>query len=229
MGSKPLRQPELPFEQAAAEPAEAAAPSETSGASALRPSVTPPALSSGVLPHIEYVRHPRARRYLIRVRLDGTVRATIPRGGSKRDAVRFVRAQAAWILGQLTAAAQLRATRPPRRPAADLRAQRARARRELPARLLELAARFDLTVKKVSIRNQRWRWGSCSRQAHICLNWRLIEMPEWVRDYVLIHELMHLRRMDHSPAFWRHVAAACPEYREARLWLRRHGRGLSED
>jgi predicted metal-dependent hydrolase len=53
-------------------------------------------------------------------------------------------------------------------------------------------------------------------------------MPEWVRDYVLIHELMHLRRMDHSPAFWTHVGAACPDYQRAREWLRAHGQGLAE-
>ena len=55
---------------------------------------------------------------------------------------------------------------------------------------------------------------------HICLNWRLVTMPEWVRDYVLIHELMHLKRMDHSRKFWKLVAAACPNYREARLAAR---------
>ena len=48
-------------------------------------------------------------------------------------------------------------------------------------------------------------------------------MPDWVRDYVIVHELMHLKRMDHSPAYWRLVAAACPGYREARQWLRAHG------
>jgi predicted metal-dependent hydrolase len=58
------------------------------------------------------------------------------------------------------------------------------------------------------------------------LNWRLVRMPEWVRDYVLIHELMHLRRMDHSPAYWKHVAAACPAYKAARAWLRANGRSL---
>ena len=99
---------------------------------------------------------------------------------------------------------------------------RDRAKRELPPRLLELAAQHGLTVSRVSIRNQRWRWGSCSRTGHICLNWRLVEMPEAVRDYVLIHELMHLKRMDHSPAFWKLVAAACPEYKKARAWLRSH-------
>lgn len=184
-----------------------------------RDSSSPPAHAS---PSIEYVRHPRAKRYLIRVRADGTVRATIPRWGSKRQAVRFVETQAEWIAQQQVAAARRRAARPPAPAAHELREARARAERILPARLLELANRFGVAVGKVSIRNQRWRWGSCSRHGHICLNWRLVDMPEWVRDYVLIHELMHLRRMDHSPAFWKHVAVACPDYQRARRWLREH-------
>ena len=57
-------------------------------------------------------------------------------------------------------------------------------------------------------------------------DWRLVMMPEAVRDYVLIHELMHLKRMDHSPKFWKLVAAACPDYQDARLWLRRASRTL---
>jgi predicted metal-dependent hydrolase len=96
----------------------------------------------------------------------------------------------------------------------------ARAKRELPPRLLALAADLGLSVTRVSVRNQRWRWGSCSRRGHICLNWRLVEMPAWVRDYVMVHELMHLRRMDHSKRFWKLVAAACPDYERARAWLR---------
>jgi predicted metal-dependent hydrolase len=83
-----------------------------------------------------------------------------------------------------------------------------------------------MTVTGVSIRNQRTRWGSCGRDGNISLNWRLVLMPPAVRDYVLIHELMHLRRLDHSPAYWKLVAAACPGYREARQWLRSHGPAL---
>ena len=67
-----------------------------------------------------------------------------------------------------------------------------------------------LQVSRVSVRNQRSRWGSCSPSGHICLNWRLVLMPDDVRDYVLIHELMHLRRLDHSRHFWRLVAACVP-------------------
>ena len=78
----------------------------------------------------------------------------------------------------------------------------------------------QVEVSRVSVRNQKWRWGSCSRRGHICLNWRLVLMPEWVRDYVMIHELMHLRRLDHSARFWKLVERVCPDYRRAREWLR---------
>ena len=106
------------------------------------------------------------------------------------------------------------------------RVLRARARRELPAALLSLAATHGITVSRVTIRNQASRWGSCSRQGGIALNWRLVQTPPWVRDYVLLHELMHRRELNHSPRFWRHVAAVCPRYVEARRWLRVEGAQL---
>lgn len=172
---------------------------------------------------LTFVRHPRARRYLIHVQFDGTVRVTIPRWGSRREAEAFAARERVWIDRQLAHAVD---TPHPGEalPEAQIAELRARARRELPARLLELATRHGLAVSRVSVRNQRWRWGSCSPHGHICLNWRLIAMPDWVRDYVLIHELMHLKRMDHSPAFWRLVARACPEYEAARRHLRQHRR-----
>lgn len=178
---------------------------------------------------VAYIRHPRAKRYVIRVRPDGSVRVSIPRWGGRREAARFVSEQGEWIASQRARLVRERASRPPAPSAEALRALRARAKRELPARLLALAEVHGLTVAKISIRNQRGRWGSCSRRAHICLNWRLMEMPAWVCDYVLIHELMHLRRLDHSPAFWAHVALACPDYQRARRWLRDHARGLPVD
>jgi predicted metal-dependent hydrolase len=169
---------------------------------------------------IYFVRHRRARRYLLRVDHDGRVRVTIPRGGSKREADAFVRRHTDWV------AHQRARLMPSAFGAAERMALRERAREELPARLLEIAAGHGLTVTGVSVRNQRTRWGSCGRDGKITLNWRLVLMPPAVRDYVLIHELMHLRRLDHSPAYWKLVAAACPGYREARQWLRIHGPAL---
>lgn len=167
-----------------------------------------------------FVRHRRARRYVLRVRADGRVRVTIPRGGTPRDARRFAERHRAWIERQRARTAR-------QTWASDAVASyRARAQLDLPPRLHQLAAQHGLRVQRVSVRNQRTRWGSCGHNGHISVNWRLVLMPDWVRDYVLIHELMHLRRMDHSPEFWRHVAAACPRYRDARAWLRANGASL---
>jgi len=169
---------------------------------------------------IYFVRHRRARRYLLRVEHDGRVRVTIPRGGSRREADAFAERHRDWV------ARQLARLTPSQISFDDQRRLRAEARIALPMRLLELAEAHGLRVSRISIRSQRTRWGSCGRDGHICLNWRLMAMPEWVRDYVIIHELMHLRRLDHSPAYWRLVAKACPEYREARQWLRANGPSL---
>jgi len=176
----------------------------------------PPPSAEPIAP-IYFVRHRRARRYLLRVEHDGRVRVTIPRGGSRREADAFARRHLDWVLRQRAALSQGRYS------VEERQQLRAKARAELPRRLQELADEHGLRVTRISIRNQRTRWGSCGRDGHVCLNWRLVAMPDWVRDYVIIHELMHLKRMDHSPAYWRLVAAAYPRYREARQWLRANG------
>jgi hypothetical protein len=94
------------------------------------------------------------------------------------------------------------------------------AARELPARLSDLARIHGFAVSGVSIRNQRTRWGSCSPSGRISLNWRLIQLPPAVCDYVLLHELTHLRHLNHSARFWRELARLCPHHADARRWLR---------
>ena len=111
------------------------------------------------------------------------------------------------------------------RPAIEARL-RAAATSELISRTLELAALHRLQIRSVQVRDQRSRWGSCSARKTICLNWRLIQTPEFVRDYIIIHELMHLREMNHSSRFWAHVAAAYPGYLEAERWLKKNSRLL---
>jgi len=169
---------------------------------------------------IHYVRVRAARRYIMRVRPDGALRVTIPRGGSRAEAERFAARHRDWALRQRSKV--LAAKRPP-----DVEQMlKEQAQRELPPRLLELAALHGLTVGRISIRNQRSRWGSCSPNGHIALNYRLMLMPPAVREYILVHELMHLRQADHSRRFWRFVEAACPGFRDAERWLRRNGSSL---
>ncbi len=107
------------------------------------------------------------------------------------------------------------------RPAVERRL-RALAAEELPARALELAAGHLFPVRRVTVRNQRSRWGSCSRRGTVSLNWRLVQAPPLVRDYLILHELVHLREMNHSSRFWREVARLCPEFASARRWLKEH-------
>ena len=168
-----------------------------------------------------FVRHRRARRYILRVLDDGTLRVTLPRWGSKREALAFVERSTSWIVSQ-----QLQAQARPAIVHRGEPALRKRALEELPPALLSLARTHGITVTRVSVRNQRSRWGACSARGSITLNWRLILVPDFVRDYVMIHELMHRRELNHSRRFWRHVEAACPRYEDARRWLRTDGQQL---
>lgn len=213
------------------------------------------------VPGIEFVRVRRARRYILRIRPDGTLRVTVPRSGSRAEAQRFAEQHRPWIERER---ARLSTERPAAawqngtrvllrgveqpvhlspdgasatygdrtvRITSDVRSAiesdlRALARAELVPRLEALATAHDVTVERVMIRNQRSRWGSCSPSGAIALNFRLVQMPDDVRDYVLIHELMHRRQQNHSRRFWRLVEAACPHFRDAERWLKTHGRSL---
>ena len=206
------------------------------------------------------VHHPKARRYLLRLRPDGTARVTIPRRGSISAAKDFAARNFGWLEQQF----QRLATRQPAlviwnvgteflfrgepvrieadaqdtirfgpeqvkvspapddwRPAIQNHLRQL-AEQELPPRVRELAARHDISVDRVSVRDQKSRWGSCSRRGTISLNWRLILSPVPVRDYIILHELAHRRQMNHSEKFWEEVARLCPGYREAEHWLKQH-------
>lgn len=79
---------------------------------------------------------------------------------------------------------------------------------------------------RITIRDQKTRWGSCSAKGTLSFNWRLMLAPPAVLDYVVVHELCHLTHMDHSKAFWALVESVCPDYRAHRKWLKEHGHEL---
>jgi predicted metal-dependent hydrolase len=211
------------------------------------------------------VRNERAKRYVLRVRPDGSVRLTIPRRGSLRSAREFAAQNIEWLKRQLERVASRRVEQSKGwrvgdeilfrgekapielelsvagttdvrvadqrisnrsiEPAGDLRPSiekhlRALAAAELPPRVWHFAAAHGVTLKRVMVRNQRSRWGSCSRHGTISLNWRLIQTPAHVSDYIILHELMHVRQMNHSRKFWREVEDVCPEFRKAENWLK---------
>jgi predicted metal-dependent hydrolase len=103
---------------------------------------------------------------------------------------------------------------------------RQQARSVFDERLAACNAAYGFTFGRVSIKEQKSRWGSCSRRGNLNFNWRLLLAPLPVLDYVVIHELCHLKELSHSARFWALVARACPDYAVRRRWLRQHGRTL---
>ncbi len=99
----------------------------------------------------------------------------------------------------------------------------------LKDRIKELGKQTGLTCNRVTVRSAKTRWGSCSQKGNINLNWKLILLPKPVIDYVIIHELSHLKEMNHSKKFWEQVAEFCPKWREHRQWLKDHADKLFPD
>jgi predicted metal-dependent hydrolase len=149
-------------------------------------------------------------------------------------------AGAVWLAGE-----RLPVERRPGRPRADLRNgrlvvagdargsgaalaswYRREARAAIGAAVAREAARLDLEPGPISIRDQRTRWGSCSSSGALSFSWRLVLPPRAILDYVVVHELCHLREPKHSRRFWALVDAARPGWRAEAAWLRRHGSEL---
>jgi predicted metal-dependent hydrolase len=100
------------------------------------------------------------------------------------------------------------------------------AKRDLELASKRAASALGVTFKRVSIRDQSSRWGSCSTTGVLSYSWRLILAPSFVLDYLAAHEVAHLVEMNHSRAFWRQVARICPEFKQAKAWLDAHGADL---
>jgi predicted metal-dependent hydrolase len=178
----------------------------------------------------------RARRCSIHVGPRG-VTLVVPRRMPVRDAESFLRSNADWVRRRMEALRRnapaplppgtvlyrgepLPAAIPPDRMERWLKRQ---ARSLLAAEVQRQASRMRLHPKRISVRDQRTRWGSCSTTGTLSLSWRLVMAPPEVMAYVVIHELAHLAEHNHGPRFWSLVEQHCPDYRAHKAWLRRHG------
>jgi len=104
---------------------------------------------------------------------------------------------------------------------------RKEAARLISGRIDELSSQMGISYQRIVIRGQKTRWGSCSHKKNLSFNWKLIMAPEPVVDYVIIHELTHLKEMNHSKRFWELVARYCPRWREHKKWLKQHEADLT--
>jgi predicted metal-dependent hydrolase len=182
----------------------------------------------------------RARRARIQVLDARTVEVVVPDGTSARWIEAFVGEHRSWIERRLAVAAaapQLGLDRPDvvwiggspmPRPAGDVdRWYRRQARSLLTAVVERESERLGLRGwSRIRVGDPRGRWGSCSSRGTLSFSWRLVMAPPEVLGYVVVHELCHLRHMNHSPRYWQLVDEAWPTRRVQQAWLRRHGAEL---
>ena len=103
---------------------------------------------------------------------------------------------------------------------------RAEVRKDIAASVEKYAGMLECSYKRIAIRDQATRWGSCSTSGTLSFSWRLIFAPPFVLDYVAAHEVAHLREMNHGPRFWRLMRDAVPGMQRARIWLKTYGAEL---
>lgn len=97
------------------------------------------------------------------------------------------------------------------------------AREAICERVNFFKTQLNVDYNQIRLKEQKTRWGSCSKKGNLNFNWKLVMAPPDIIDYVVVHELCHLIHMNHSPAFWQCVADVIPDYRICRLWLKKHG------
>jgi predicted metal-dependent hydrolase len=165
-------------------------------------------------------RSPRARRWRLEVPWGEPARLTAPHSMSQVEVDQVLRDKRAWIEKQ-------RRRQVPRLGLEGLPVSESAARvgaRELVSALAEEEAeRLGVAYRRIRIGSQRTLWGSCSPAGTLSFTWRLVLAPLEVLDYVVVHELCHLRVPNHSRSFWALVESRRPHWREQRTWLREHG------
>lgn len=169
---------------------------------------------------VEVRRSPRARRWRLEVPWGEPARLTAPRSMSQAEVERVLRNKQARIEEQ-------RRRQVPRLGLEGLAvsesAARTAARKLVSTLAAEEAEQLGVAYRRIRIGGQRTLWGSCSPRGTLSFNWRLVLAPAEVLDYVVVHELCHLRVFNHSRRFWALVEGRRPHWREQRDWLREHG------
>ncbi len=180
---------------------------------------------------IEIIKSNR-KTIAIEVRPDLRVIVRAPKRASNREIMKFVEQKQDWIAKHLAYMQiryeETRRVKEKQFTDDDIRKMKDEAKRVIPDRVKYYAGIMGVTFGKITIKNQKTRWGSCSSKGNLNFNCLLMLTPDKVRDYVVIHELCHLKQMNHSKMFWAEVEKVMPDYKVYRQWLSQNGNMLIE-
>lgn len=176
---------------------------------------------SGETVVVQIIRSNR-RSLGLQVKADGSVFARVPKLVTDQTVVEFIRGHENWILKKLELVCS-KDNRPDivYLPEVTRESDKERIRTFIEEKVAHYAEVMGVTYGKITMRNQKTRWGSCSDEGNLNFNCRLLFVPDRIVDYVVIHELAHRRFMNHSKSFWHEVEKYMPDYKEQRKMLAR--------
>ena len=170
--------------------------------------------------------HSRRARYInISVKPFKGVRVAVPEGLSLQNALEFVHSRLDWIQTSQARMKQYEENAE-KSSAVTGKIDRTKAGSQIKRRLNHLADKYGFSYNRVFIRNQRTRWGSCSRNNNISLNMRIVHLPEELMDYVVLHELVHTRIKNHSAKFWAELDNYVQDGKKRASELRKYSIGI---
>lgn len=163
----------------------------------------------------------RAKHLGLSVYCDGRVIVTVPYSVNTKNVISFVLEKSKWVQKKLHHYSGFENVSLAQLGKSDYIKHKEKARRLVQKRLSNFSKIYDLSYNKVSIRNQKTCWGSCTGKRNLNFNYKILFLSKELRDYIIVHELCHLKEMNHSVRFWNLVAQEVPNHRDLRAKLRK--------
>ncbi len=167
----------------------------------------------------EIIRSSR-KTLALEITRDGQLKVRAPYKVSREEIQNFVKSKESWIFKHLKRIEETKAAQPDPLSAEEIEKLAQKALQVLPEKVENYARMIGVTYGRITIRNQKTRWGSCSSKGNLNFNCQLMRLPEELQDYVVVHELCHRKEMNHSPNFWKEVKNIMPDYQERRARLK---------
>ena len=176
---------------------------------------------------IDIIRSKR-KTVAIQIKKDGTICVRAPYAMKNIEIKKLLKEKETWILRNLKKIekTQLQCETTEKLLREELQQLADLALKVIPDKVRQYAEMMQLSYGRITIRNQKTRWGSCSAKGNLNFNCLLMLVPDEVVDYVVVHELCHLLEMNHSEAFWQQVERIIPDYKIQRDWLKAHGNDI---
>lgn len=167
----------------------------------------------------EIIRSSR-KTLALEITREGVLKVRAPYRISEEEIRRFVKIKEPWIFKHLKRIEEIKAEQPEPLSAEEIEKLAQKALQVLPEKVEHYARIIGVTYGRITIRNQKTRWGSCSSKGNLNFNCQLMRLPEELQDYVVVHELCHRKEMNHSSDFWKEVEYIMPDYQERRRRLK---------